>query len=122
MRLRLGWAVLALLAFPCFAPSLRADDDVKKPEAKDMKYAPSLRLQYGTLSDVPEAEPNDVPGQANFLGCGNTFRPAAIAAQAVRDTDWISFTANAGDAIIFGTDADGPTPIGETRMTRHGRK
>ena len=117
MRLRLGWAVLALLAFPCFAPSLRADEDVKKPETKDMKYAPSLRLQYGTLSDVPEAEPNDVPGQANFLGCGNTFRPAAIAAQAVRDTDWISFTANAGDAIIFGTDADGPTPIGDTRIS-----
>src|SRR5262245_64361411 len=106
MRLRCGWALLALLAFLGFAPSLRADDEVKKPEAKDLKRSPAFYLQYGTLSDVPEGEPNDHPAQANPVGCGNTFRPAAIAVQAVRDTDWISFTANAGQAIVFGTDAD----------------
>lgn len=117
MRSRVGWALLALLALPSFAPALRADEDVKKPEAKDMKSSPVHHMRFGTFSEVPEVEPNDHPAQANVLGCGNTFRPAAIAAGAVRDTDWISFTANAGDVVTFGTDADGASPIGDTRIS-----
>jgi hypothetical protein len=116
MRLRLGWAIPALLAFLCVPASLRAADDVKPPEAKDEKLSPPPQLNYGILSDVPEVEPNDAPAQANLLGCGNTFRPAEIAVQATRDTDWIAFTANAGDVITFGTDADGLTPVGDTRI------
>src|SRR5262249_9789184 len=117
MRLRYGWALLALLTIPCFATSPRADEEVKPPEAKDMKASPARRFQFGTFSDVSEVEPNDLPAQANLLGCGNIFRPAAIAAGAVRDTDWISFTANAGDVVTFGTDADGATPVGDTRIS-----
>jgi flagellar hook capping protein FlgD len=117
MRLPSGRALFALLAFLCLSPALRADDEVKKPEAKEEESSPALRIDYGTLSDVAEVEPNNTPAQANVLGCGNTFRPAAIAVQAVRDTDWISFSANAGQVITFGTDADGPTPIGDTRIS-----
>jgi hypothetical protein len=117
MRLPSGRALFALLALLCLPISLRADDEVKKPEAKEEDSFPALRIDYGTLSDVAEVEPNNKPAQANVLGCGNTFRPAAIAVQAVRDTDWISFSANAGDVITFGTDADGPTPIGDTRIS-----
>ena len=117
MRSRWRWALPTLLAVLCLAPSLRAADDVKEPEAKDEKLSPPLHFNYGILSDVPEVEPNDAPAQANLLGCGNTFRPAEIAVQAPRDTDWVAFTANAGDVITFGTDADGLTPVGDTRIS-----
>ena len=117
MRMRFACAALALLVLPCLTPALHAAEEVKKPEAKEELISPALRIDYGTLSDVPEVEPNNTPAQANLLGCGNTFRPAAIAVQAPRDTDWIKFTANAGDVITFGTDADGLTPIGDTRIS-----
>jgi hypothetical protein len=117
MRSRWRWALPALLAGLCAAPALRAADDVKEPEGKYEKDSPSLWIDYEILSDVPEVEPNDTPGQATPLVCGSVLRPAQIAVQAVRDTDWIVFTANSGDVIIFGTDADGPTPVGDTRIS-----
>jgi hypothetical protein len=61
------------------------------------------------LADVPESEPanNTCPGQA--FSCGDVLRPAAISPAG--DVDFIYFTANLGDLITFGTDADGnPTP------------
>lgn len=117
MRIRLGCVLLALLSLFPTAPRLRAADDAKVKEAKDEKYSPGLEIDYSILSDVPELEPNDTPAQANLLGCGNTLRPASIAVQTPRDTDWVAFSANAGDIITFGTDADGPTPVGDTRIS-----
>jgi len=62
------------------------------------------------LADVAEDEGtnNACPGQA--VGCGNVVRPAALTAG---DNDYYSFTANAGDRILVGTDADG-TPTVDT--------
>ena len=117
MRSRLGWALVCALTLPIVPASLHADVEVKARRAKSERASPPFTIDYRLLSEVAETEPNDAPGQADLLGCGNTFRPASIAVQAVRDTDWIRFTANAGDLITLGTDADGPTPVGDTRIT-----
>ena len=66
------------------------------------------------LADVPEGEPNNQPAQAQFVGCGNSFRPASLTNTAVRDTDWIALNANAGDLITFETAADAPGPETDT--------
>jgi len=66
------------------------------------------------FADVAEVEPNSTYLTAQFLGCGNVLRPATIAA--VGDTDYVTFTANAGDFITIGTDADGAGSVGDTRI------
>lgn len=62
------------------------------------------------LVDVPSDEitNNACPGQP--ISCGDVLRPASITAG---DNDYFYFTANAGDIITFGTDADG-TPTVDT--------
>ncbi len=54
------------------------------------------------LADVNETEPNDTcPGNAyTFL---DVFHGEIVAG----DSDWVTFTGNAGDALTIGTDADG---------------
>ncbi|HEY2955276.1 MAG TPA: FlgD immunoglobulin-like domain containing protein [Candidatus Eisenbacteria bacterium] len=116
MKRGLGGAILALLMALAPAPASPAPGGAKEKEAKDERLSPPFRLDYRALSDVPEQEPNNGPAQATVLGCGNRLRPASIAVATPRDTDWVSFTANAGDVITFGTDADGPTPVGDTRI------
>ena len=71
-----------------------------------------------TLADVAEVEPNNSLATAQFLGCGNVFRPASIAAGVTPpDTDYVSFTANAGEVLAVGTDADGAAgQVGDTRI------
>lgn len=63
-----------------------------------------------TAVDVPsdEGSNNACPGQP--IACGDVLRPANITAG---DNDYFYFTANAGDIIVFGTDADG-TPTVDT--------
>ena len=117
MQSRCGWMLPALLCLSLLPVPFAVADEVKKKEAKDEARSPAPKPDYRFLSDVSEVEPNDTPAQATPLGCGNTLRPAEIAVQAVRDTDWISFTANAGDLITFGTDDDGPSPVGDTRIS-----
>lgn len=55
-------------------------------------------------ADVPEDEPgNDLcPGQP--LACGGVLRPASLGSG---DVDHVHFTANGGDVVVLGTDADG---------------
>src|SRR5262245_54683845 len=66
------------------------------------------------MADVAEVEPNSTLPTAQLLGCGNVLRPASLAA--VGDTDYVAFTANAGERLTIGTDADGAVGAGETRI------
>jgi len=65
----------------------------------------------GILADVNETEPlnNTCPGEPYALG--NTYHANISPAG---DQDWVSFSANAGDLLTLGTDADGATPVGDT--------
>ncbi len=63
-----------------------------------------------TFADVTETEPNDIcPG--NTYAMGDTFHGMISPAG---DVDFITFTANAGDVINIGTDADGILPTVDT--------
>ncbi|MFN8179359.1 MAG: proprotein convertase P-domain-containing protein [bacterium] len=63
------------------------------------------------LADVNETEPlnNTCPGEPYAYGdtYHGTINPAA-------DQDWVSFSANAGDLLTLGTDADGSPAVGDT--------
>jgi hypothetical protein len=63
-------------------------------------------------ADVPEVEPNDDIAGANPISCGDDFRPAAI--DPADDFDTLVMTANAGDLITFGTNADGAGDVEDT--------
>lgn len=65
-----------------------------------------------TGGDVPETEPNNTPQLANAFNCGETLRPAAI--NIPGDEDFIVFSANNGQTITFGTNADGALPTVDT--------
>jgi len=81
------------------------------------KHAPPLEVVVvaAMLAEVAEIEPNDSPAQAQTLDCGTTLRPAAIdQPSATRDTDWVAFTATAGDLITLSTDADPSGPSVDT--------
>ena len=95
-------AALALTA----ATALAADTPAIEDESKWTEQIGA----YAVTADVPEAEPNDAPATANPVHCGDVLRPASIIAG---DNDYIVFTANSGDVISFGTDADG-TPTVDT--------
>src|SRR2546426_6181626 len=86
----------------------------KQPHYKRGTPVSSYEGDIHALADIPEAEPNDSSSQAQDLGCGNSLRPASLTnAGAVADTDWISFTANAGDLITFDT-ATADLPVTDT--------
>jgi hypothetical protein len=91
---------LAALAGPA-AAKVEGPGDKATEEAEEY-WDPTLGAQ--NLADVPESEPvnNTCPGQG--FNCGDVLRPAALTAG---DNDYFSFTANAGDVIVFGTDTDG---------------
>lgn len=74
------------------------------------------RTDTRTLADVAEVEPNGSLATAQFLGCGNVLRPASLQNGAVPDTDYVAFTANVGERITIGTDADGAGGAGDTRI------
>lgn len=104
---RLAAASLALLALTSVAA---ADPAHQEDTGKEWSAAPV------TNADVPEVEPNNSLATAQFLGCGNTLRPASIAVATPRDTDYVAFFANAGSSITIGTDADGAGGVGDTRI------
>ncbi|NOT34250.1 MAG: hypothetical protein HOP12_08795 [Candidatus Eisenbacteria bacterium] len=85
---------------------------VIETDAKAWSAAPSF------LANVAETEPNNSLATAQFLGCGNILAPATIAVGAAPpDTDYVTFTANAGDLITVGTEANGTTgQVGDTRI------
>lgn len=89
--------------------------DSKEPQPPDKTWNESEPywnpiIGPAILVDVPsdEGTNNACPGQP--ISCGDVLRPAAITAG---DNDYFYFTANAGDIITFGTDADG-TPTVDT--------
>ena len=104
---RVSATALALLSWSALAS---ADPSLNVGEGKEWTMAPVI------TADVPEAEPNNSLATAQFLGCGNTLRPASIVTQTPRDTDYVAFTATAGQSITIGTDADGAGGIGDTRI------
>jgi hypothetical protein len=104
----LAIALLAVVAaFPAYGDPNNTENEGKK----------WIASRVGILADVAEVEPNNSLATAQFLGCGNTLRPASIAVATPRDTDYISFAANAGDVLTIGTDADGTTgQLGDSRI------
>ena len=103
------FVVLALLALPAlgFAASKPAGDEKSNP------ISPQMHVDFHSFADIPESEPNGSCTSANFLGCGNTLRPAAISPAG--DNDWVYFDAVAGQTLTIATDADGPTgQVGDT--------
>ncbi len=114
MRIRhsLVFAALALIVWS--APSFAARRFVRplhvnKPVASEKMWT---LVPQSVTSIIPEVEPNDDLLTANAASCGDLIRPAAI--DVPDDIDWISFTANAGDLITLGTEADGASPIDDT--------
>jgi hypothetical protein len=100
--------VLMLLSFVSAVADEKPQSTDKGGQAFEPYWNPNpLNLP---LVDVAEDEGtnNACPGQA--FGCGSVLRPANLTAG---DNDYFYFTANAGDIISFGTDADG-TPTVDT--------
>lgn len=114
MRIRhsLLLTLVALIAWS--APSFAAHRLVRPAHVTKGASAEKLWrvVPLSVTADVAETEPNDDFGTANAAACGDAIRPAAI--DVPDDIDWISFTANAGDLITLGTDADGASPIDDT--------
>lgn len=69
-------------------------------------------MPLSVTAEVAETEPNDDFASANAASCGDVIRPAAV--DVPDDIDWIAFSANAGDLITVGTNADGASPIDDT--------
>lgn len=91
-----------VLAFAAAALAEKDETLTKEWQGAEPYWNPLPNWSMQLLADVPESEPanNTCPGQA--FACGNVLRPAAITAG---DNDYIYFTANAGDIIVFGTDS-----------------
>jgi hypothetical protein len=103
--MRIAAALGLLLTLGVVVSSAMAD---KVPEAKDWGYDLS-----GAGAVVAEQEPNDVcPGQV--IACGDIVQPATIDPNT--DFDWYQIEATAGTIITAGTDADGGTPVVDTRL------
>jgi hypothetical protein len=99
-------AALLMLA----GAALAAD---KPTEAKERAWSPIGSI--GVMADVAEVEPNGSLATAQAINAGDVLRPASIGAAA--DTDYVVFTATAGQLITLGTDADGTTtPLGDSRI------
>lgn len=114
MRIRhsLVFAALALIVWS--APSFAAFRIIRPLHVSKGAVAEKMwhSAPFSVNSIVPEVEPNDDFASANAATCGDLIRPAAV--DYPDDIDWISFTANAGDLITIGTDADGDAPIDDT--------
>jgi hypothetical protein len=105
---------IAILVLLCSAPVAFATQK-SDPPVQDKNWEmnepywnpnPGQHVQSDVAED--ETSNNACPGQP--VTCGDVVRPAAITAG---DNDYVYFTANAGDVITFGTDADG-TPTVDT--------
>jgi len=102
-----------LVAAVTLAGVAAASADPATPAEKDWSLLDLPEFGTAILADVNEVEPNNAcPG--NPYTWGDVFH-AAISPAA--DLDWISFSANAGDVMTIGTDADGATPAGDTHIT-----
>jgi hypothetical protein len=95
-----------VLAITAAAPA--SATDVKAPTFKKNSTRSTLGApQFHALAEIPESEPNNDASHAQAVDCGNSLRPAALLnVAAVPDSDWIRFTANAGDLITFETAPD----------------
>jgi hypothetical protein len=107
-------AAIALTLILGFAVQAQAAE-IKETQAADKSWQQSEpwwnpNIAQSPLVDVAsdEGTNNACPGQP--INCGDVLRPASITAG---DNDYFYFTANAGDIITFGTDADG-TPTVDT--------
>ena len=113
MRIRYALSVTALALLVWSAPSFAAH---RIPRVLHSKGGASEKMWHAVPSSVndvvAESEPNDDFSTANAAACGDVFRPAAI--DVPDDIDWVSFSANAGDLVTLGTDADGASPIDDT--------
>lgn len=113
MRIRYALPVAVLALIVWCAPSSAADRLPRNSLSKVVTPEKLWRaVPLSVTSDVAETEPNDDFASANAAACGDAIRPAAI--DYADDIDWISFTANAGELITIGTDADGASPIEDT--------
>lgn len=114
MRIRHSLVFTALALIVWCAPSFAAIRFVRPLHVNKGLRTEKMwnAVPLTVTSVVPELEPNDDFPTANAASCGDNIRPAAI--DVPDDIDWISFTANAGDLITLGTDADGASPIDDT--------
>jgi len=87
--------------------SAGAAQELKLPAYKHAARAPLATPRRASFSDVGAVEPNGSAARAQRLSCGDALRPASLTNTAVRDTDWITFTADAGQLITFETSTDG---------------
>jgi len=105
---RRSWMLVAALSLTTLlAPRGAAAGERKPPRYKRIVRSAIAAPPRAALSDVAEVEPNDSAALAQALTCGDALRPAALSNSAVRDSDWISFTASAGQLITFATSSDG---------------
>lgn len=86
--------------------SILPNSTAKSIEATEKHWNPLLG-RPGVQADVAEVEPNDDFTTANAFACGDDYRPANI--DFPDDIDFMVISANAGDLLTFGTDADGAT-------------
>ena len=101
-------SLIAILLPITTCPTTAAELEQKAASVKG-SIAADPATRFRALADVAEAEPNGSPALAQQVGCGNSFRPAELTnVAAVPDTDWISFTADAGQLITVETAEDGP--------------
>lgn len=92
--------------------SIQSSSSSKAIESAEKRWNP-LTGRPGVRADVAEVEPNDTLPTAQPFTCGDDFRPASITFP--DDIDLLAITANAGDLLTFGTDADGASgQIGDT--------
>ena len=81
--------------------------ELKSAHYKRAARVPIAPPRPASFSDVAEVEPNGSADDAQALSCGDALRPASLTNTAARDTDWIMFTADAGQLITFATSSDG---------------
>lgn len=114
MRIRHSLVLTALALIVWSAPSFATLRIVRPLHVSKGHVSEKMwnAVPLTVTSVVPELEPNDDFASANAAACGDVIRPAAI--DYADDIDWISFSANAGDLITLGTDADGASPIDDT--------
>jgi len=114
MRIRYALPTAALALIICSAPVFAAHPIPRGTQSKAVSSEKSWTVTLPSINaDVAETEPNDdLFTQADPMNCGDVYRPAAI--DYPDDIDWIVFSANAGDLLTLGTDADGGDPIGDT--------
>jgi hypothetical protein len=96
-------ALLTALVLLASVPRIAAAEQ-KEPLHKRPSTPPARARSVHALADISELEPNNGPGEAQDVGCGNSLAPASLAnVSTVPDTDWVRFTVNAGDLITFET-------------------